>query len=107
MIDDDSVDLVGDIFERIGNSFEVLVDLARHHELHRFAAMLVEGLLEACRVDDVRLAFDPDQPFGKLVDAGPLRLMSRSKGIASVVRLACWTISETICFISGVKLSSS
>ena len=34
MVDDNAVDLVGDVFERVGDSLEVLEHLARDSELH-------------------------------------------------------------------------
>ena len=48
MINDDAVDLIRDILERVGDPFEVLEDLAGDDELDGAGlAIFLEGLLEA------------------------------------------------------------
>ena len=54
MIDDERVDLVGDIFKGIGDALKMLVEFARNQEIERIAAIatgelvqLIPDLLEA------------------------------------------------------------
>src|SRR5687767_8034371 len=59
VVDHDAVDLVGDVFERIDDALQVLVDLAFDHEPQRVAAAVVlERLAKPVRVDRVGMAFD-------------------------------------------------
>ena len=69
VVDHDAVDFVRDILERVGDALEMLVDFARHNELHRGLGMLPEGFLEAARVNVVRGPFQADDLLGDLVDA--------------------------------------
>lgn len=72
MIDDDAVDLVGDVLERIDDPLEMFVDLAADGELHgagRIASEALESSLEAGTMYLVRMALHADQPFGELVQA--------------------------------------
>src|SRR6187402_273737 len=68
VIDDDAVDLVGDIFEGVDDALEVLVDLALDEKPQRVAAAVVgDRLPEPGPMDLVGVALDPDQPLGQLV----------------------------------------
>jgi hypothetical protein len=72
VIDDDAVDLVGDILEGIDDPLEMLVDLAADGELHgagRIASEALKSSLEAGSVDLVGMALHADQPFGEFVQA--------------------------------------
>src|SRR3569623_2689815 len=57
VIDDDAVDLVGDVLEFVGDALEMLVDFAPDHEAQRVAGGLRAGeiRLQAAVVDAVDL----------------------------------------------------
>ena len=60
VVDDDVVDLVRNVFERVGDAFEMLVDFPRDDEAQRVGlAVALEGLLEPRRVDLVGKRPDP------------------------------------------------
>src|SRR6185437_2363618 len=69
MIDDDAVDLVGDVFERVHHTLEILEHLARDGELKRVAAGRLECALEARRVDFVGFALQRHHPSCQLMQA--------------------------------------
>ena len=60
VIDDDAVDLVRDVFERVDDPLEMLEDLAAHGESHRargVVAEALEGALETSAMKFVGMAF--------------------------------------------------
>jgi hypothetical protein len=68
VVDHDAVDLVRDIFEGVGDPFEMLEHLAIDGELHRARLRIfLESGLEAGCVDIVGDSFELDQPAGQLV----------------------------------------
>jgi hypothetical protein len=70
VVDDQPVDLVGDILEAVDHLFEVAVDLAGDEEAHRGGlGMGLECLGEARVVDLVGLAFEAHEALGQLVQA--------------------------------------
>jgi hypothetical protein len=103
VIDDDAVDLVGDILELVGDAFEVLVNLAADHEAQRVAALLRAGevRLEAAIVNVIDLSLDADDL------ASPFLVTSRNRGRpSSIIFIAPRTFSA-ISFISGSKSEKS
>src|SRR6187200_886325 len=65
VVDDDAVDLVGDVLERVDDAFEVLVDLALDQQPQRVApAMVGHRLPEPGPMDFVGVPLDPHQSLG-------------------------------------------
>ena len=92
MVDHDAVDLVRDILERVGNPLEMLVDLARDDELHRTRlGMLLKRLLEAGRVDHVRVALEAVGITGMTV--AEVSGYGRQKGHTEVYRCAEYDVA--------------
>ena len=58
-------------------------------------------------MDHVGFAFEPHEPFGELVDPRAVAADVAQQRDGFGRQPGGWTISDTICFISGVKLSSS
>ena len=75
MVDHDAVDLIGDIFERIGDSLEILEDLARNGELERIGA----GILE-CSAQPERMPW-PLRTSGLATIASPSLVAAASPNI--------------------------
>ena len=108
VVDDDAVDLVGDVLEGVRHPLQIPENLAGDRELQRARSSRPPGMPASGRRHEfVRLAFQPDQSLGQFVQPAPLPLTSRSSGIASAVIAAASEISPTISFISGRSSRSS
>src|SRR6187399_1443507 len=68
VVDDDAVDLVGDVLERVDDALEMLVDLALDHEAQRVgAAVVLERLAQAVGMDRVGMPLYAHEALGQLV----------------------------------------
>ena len=108
MVDDDAVDLVGDVLERIRDSLEVLEHLPRDGELER-----IGRALSGMRASDPSAWISSALPSRltslpvSSCSLAPLALTLRSSGTASAVTFAASQMSPTMSFISGRSSCSS
>jgi hypothetical protein len=70
MIDDDAIDLIGDILERICDSLEILEHLASDGELKRIGPRRLECMLESRRVNVICRTLETDKLTSQLVQPG-------------------------------------
>ncbi len=85
MVDDDAVDLVRDIFERVDDPLEMLEDLALTMNRNgSFGPSSLNARLRPAAMDLVGMAFHPHQPLGRArAAARRCAPTSRSSGMAS------------------------
>ena len=71
VVDDDAVDLIGDVFESVGDPLQILEHFAVDGELQRLGPrMLPEGPLEPDGVEVVGFSLKADQPARSAGEAG-------------------------------------
>src|SRR5690348_7017382 len=68
VVDDDAVDFVRHVLERVGDPLQMLVDFAGDDELHRLLRILLKCSLEADCVGVVGPALQPNDLLGDHVD---------------------------------------
>lgn len=84
MVDHETLNLVGDVFEAVDDLFEVAVDFAADDEVHRIGlAVRLEQRLDAGIMDIVGITFDLDEARGQIVQP---RCWGRARAAAEWLR---------------------